>query len=76
LITGIGVLFRPDVGLVTLSIGITLVVSRLLSSGVSLEGEGEPKRRRRLALPAQSKMLALMTREPNWSRHHHVIAFE
>jgi len=25
------------------------------------------KRRRRLALPAQSKMLALMTREPNWS---------
>jgi hypothetical protein len=27
-------------------------------------------------LPAQSKMLALMTREPNWSRHHHVIAFE
>jgi hypothetical protein len=24
----------------------------------------------------QCKMLALMTREPNWSRHHHVIAFE
>jgi hypothetical protein len=24
----------------------------------------------------RSKMLALMTREPNWSRHHHVIAFE
>ena len=38
--------------------------------------DGWEKRRRRLALPAQSKMLALMTREPNWSRHHHVIAFE
>jgi hypothetical protein len=38
--------------------------------------DGGKRGRRRFALPAQSKMLALMTREPNCSRHHPVIAFE
>jgi hypothetical protein len=57
LITGIGVLFRPDLGLVTLSIGITLVVSRFcVGSSGSLAGEGDPKRRRRFALPAHSRL--------------------
>jgi hypothetical protein len=58
LITGIGVLFRPDVGLVTASIGMTLVISRLGSSAVSVEDD--PKRRRRFALPAHSKLSRLL----------------
>ena len=68
LLTGIGVLFRPDVGLVTLSIGLTLALRRLwrpaldgsASSDVPAEERGDPKRRRRFALPARSRVSRML----------------
>ncbi|MEO8433386.1 MAG: glycosyltransferase family 39 protein [Pyrinomonadaceae bacterium] len=67
---GIAVMFRPDSGLFAAAIGITLVISgggpfwRAVASGardrfgsarVNFPVEGEPKRRRRFALPAHSR---------------------
>src|SRR5256714_2265938 len=63
LLLGICVLFRPDVGLVAASVGITLVVVRIWSA---VRHRSEPtdeispsdsKRRGRSALPARSKFL-------------------
>jgi hypothetical protein len=40
LITGIGVLFRPDVGLVAASIGVTLLLGRIWSAPAERSGDG------------------------------------
>jgi len=46
----VGVLFRPDLGLVAASVGITLIVVRFFGA----KAENDPERRRRLLRPAHS----------------------
>ena len=60
LLLGLGVLFRPDVGLVAASMGITLVVAGIRSFAVRPSGslpEQTPEQRRRFVLRAPSKFL-------------------
>ncbi|HMH44320.1 MAG TPA: glycosyltransferase family 39 protein [Pyrinomonadaceae bacterium] len=60
LLLGVGVLFRPDVGLMAASIGITLVVARLRSVRVpaseGLPKGGTPEKSRRPALSLRPKL--------------------
>lgn len=60
LLLGVGVLFRPDVGLAAASIGIALVVARFRLFGVSSSGgspkSGTPKPSRDSALSLRSKL--------------------
>ncbi|HEX7722902.1 MAG TPA: glycosyltransferase family 39 protein, partial [Pyrinomonadaceae bacterium] len=60
LLLGLGVLFRPDVGLVAASCGITLVVVRFRSFGAPSSGgppkRGAPEQSRRSALSLRSKL--------------------
>jgi len=60
LLLGLGVLFRPDVGLVAASCGITLVVARFRLFGVpsssGLPKGGTPEQGRRSALSLRSKL--------------------
>jgi phage shock protein PspC (stress-responsive transcriptional regulator) len=65
---GLAVLFRPDSGLFTLAVGLTLVITAPIwsavasaarhrfGSSVETSEDRDPKRRRRLALPAHSKL--------------------
>ena len=55
LLLGVGVLFRPDVGLAALSMGITLVVARFGLFGVRPES-GTPEQSRRSARSLRSKL--------------------
>jgi len=55
LLLGVGVLFRPDVGLAALSIGITLVVARFRWFGVRPKS-GTPEPVRGFALSLRSKL--------------------
>src|SRR5712671_7684261 len=60
LLLGLGVLFRPDVGLVAASFGITLVVARFRLFGVPPSGGlpkgGTPEQRRPSALSLRSQL--------------------
>jgi len=60
LLLGVGVLFRPDVGLVAASLGITLVVARFRLFGIAPSGGspkgGTPEQSRRSALSLRSKL--------------------
>ncbi|MDX6404332.1 MAG: hypothetical protein QOH70_1787 [Blastocatellia bacterium] len=65
---GLAVLFRPDSGLFTLAVGLTLVITAPIWSAVASAArhrfgspvetseDRDPKRRRRFALPAHSKL--------------------
>ena len=66
LLGGLAVLFRPDSGLFVAAVGITLTAPiwsavanaarHRFGSPVETSGDGNPKRRRRFALPAHSKL--------------------
>lgn len=60
LLLGVGVLFRPDVGLVALSIGITLVVARFrlfrVASSVGSPKSAAPEQSRRSAPSLRSRL--------------------